>query len=493
MRAFELPPHPSSLIESIRDIGYSLSTALADLIDNSITARATTIQVLASVGEPDLKVGILDDGAGMSESDLFEAMRLGSRSPLEERAHSDLGRFGLGLKTASFSQCRAVTVATRTGGTTACARWDLDRIAASDVWLVEAPDDPESIPWAKLLGDTGTLVVWEKLNSGSVDEASGLHAADFVRQLDEARSHLELVFHRFLEGDPGHPKVSILLNNRPLKPFDPFHSRHPATIAGPEERIGVAHADVLVQPFTLPHHSRVTPAEWERYGGPEGYFRNQGFYVYRERRLIIHGTWFGLARQSELTKLARVRIDMPNSLDAAWKIDVKKASAQLPPAVRERLRRIIEPLGAVSKRVFTARGRKLIEENRIPVWARVQNKNQIFYRINDEHPMIVALLQRLPPEARGDFLRVIEVAGASLPMDALFADLGGGTDSVVGSVTSEEALRYASLTTFTHLLETGRSRDDVLTMMSAAEPFRSNWERTTQIIDAEQGEEEGDD
>ena len=493
MRTVELPPHASSLIESMKDIGYSLGTALADIIDNCITAGATTVQMLANVGEPEPRVGILDDGAGMSESDLFEAMRLGSRSPLEERAHSDLGRFGLGLKTASFSQCRAVTVVTRTGGATACARWDRDHIAESDMWLVEVPDDPGSIPWAELLGDSGTLVVWEKLNAQSSDEPSSLHMDDFVRQLDEARSHLELVFHRFLGGEPGQPRVGILLNNRPLEPFDPFHFRHPATIAGPEERIRVAHEDVLVQPFTLPHHGKVTPAEWERYGGPEGYLRNQGFYVYRERRLIIHGTWFGLARQTEFTKLARVRIDMPNSLDAAWKIDVKKASAQLPPSVRERLRRIIEPLGAPSKRVYTTRGRRLIEENRIPVWNRVQNKNQIFYRINDQHPMIVALMQRLPPEDRGDLLRVIEVAGASLPMDALFVDLGGGTDSVVGSATSEEALRYASLTTFTHLLETGRSRTDVLTMMSAAEPFRSNWERTTQILDAEQAEEHGDD
>ena len=215
---------------------------------------------------------------------------------------------------------------------------------------------------------------------------------------------------------------------------------------------------------------KVTPAEWERYAGTEGYLRNQGFYVYRERRLIIFGTWFGLARQAELTKLARVRIDMPNSLDGAWKIDVKKASAQLPPPVRDRLRRIIEPLGAASKRVYRNKGRKLIEENRIPVWSRIQNKNQISYRINDEHPMVLDLLSRLPPETRGDLLRVIEVAGASLPMDALFADLGGDSASVVGDGTSEQALRYAAVTTFAHLSKTGKSVEDVLTMMRVAEP-----------------------
>ena len=482
MRVIDIPPNPSPLIESMRAIGYSLSTALADLIDNCIAAGAKKIQIF-TVPEPSgPKIGILDDGKGMNEQELLEAMRLGSRSPLEERAKSDLGRFGLGLKTASFSQCRMLTVVTRTDETTAIARWSLDQIAESGRWQVQILDDLTSMPWTKCIGSSGTLVIWEQLGLGTDSGDSAQNVADFVRQLDEARSHLELVFHRFLSGEPGRRRVTIEMNNRPLVPYDPFHSRHPATIAGPEERIRVANEDILVQAFTLPHHKKVSPAEWERYAGPDGYLRNQGFYVYRERRLIIHGTWFGLARQAELTKLARVRIDMPNSLDGAWKIDVKKASAQLPPPVRERLRRIIEPLGAASKRVYRSRGRRLIEENRIPVWSRIQNKNQISYRINDEHPMILDLLSRLPPEARGDLLRVIEVAGASLPMDALFADLGGDSSEVVGDGTSEQALRYAAVTTFAHLSRTVKSMEDVLTMMKVAEPFRSNWERTEQIL-----------
>ena len=161
---------------------------------------------------------------------------------------------------------------------------------------------------------------------------------------------------------------------------------------------------------------------------------------------------------------------------------MRKASAQLPPPVRERLRRIIEPLGAVSKRVYQTRGRKLIEENRIPVWNRVQNKNKIFYRINNEHPMIVDLLSKLSPELRGNFLRVLEIAGATLPLDALLADLGGDMDSVVENAASEQALRYAAITTFAHLRRTANSTEDVLTMMRVAEPFRSHWKRTEQIL-----------
>ena len=482
MRVLEIPPRPSSLIESMRAIGYSLNTALADLVDNCIVAGAKTIQIFSTPDTADLKVGILDDGVGMTEEELLEAMRLGTRSPLEARAQSDLGRFGLGLKTASFSQCRVLTVVTRVKGTTAVARWNLDHIAESGTWQVQIPDDLTSIPWMEHLGSSGTLVVWEQIDLGTHDGDLSKTTDDFVRQLDEARSHLELVFHRFLTGEPRRRKVSIQMNNRNLEPYDPFHSSHPATIAGPEERIQVAHEHVQVQAFTLPHHGKVTQAEWERHAGPEGYVRSQGFYVYRERRLIIYGTWFGLARQSELTKLARVRIDMPNALDAAWKIDVKKASAQLPPPVRDRLRRIIEPLAATSKAVYRTRGRRLIEENRIPVWKRIQNKNRIFYRINDEHPMVLDLLTKLSPEARSDFLKVIEVAGASLPMDALFSDLGGDVDSVVDSETSEQALRYVALTTFAHLRKTVASDEDAFTLMRVAEPFRSNWKRTEQII-----------
>ena len=479
MRTREIPPKPSSLTESLQDIGYSLGTALADLIDNAITAGAANIQVLARTESPGFRVGILDDGIGMSEVELIEAMRLGSRSPLEERSPSDLGRFGLGLKTASFSQCRKLTVVTKRNGVTTGARWDLDRIANSNRWELELVDDWSSVPWLDGLGESGTLVLWEGLGIEAGEESQ----TELVRQLYEARAHLELVFHRFLSGEPGHPKLGILLNGRALEPFDPFHSGHPATNAEPVEVIRVAGHDIAVRAFTLPHHQKVTLAQWDRYAGTEGYLRSQGFYVYRHRRLIIHGTWFGLAKQTEQTKLARVRVDMPSALDKVWKIDVKKASAQLPPTVRKRLRRIIDKLSAGSKRVYTSRGKRLTEDNRVPVWSRIQDKGQILYRINIQHPMLADLGSRLPEETRSDFLKTIEVTGASLPTDALLADLGGDTAPLVFSGTSEEALRYAARTTFRHLVEVASSRDGALEMMRVAEPFKSNWPLTMRILD----------
>lgn len=482
MRVVEAPPNPSALIESMRDIGYSLGTALADVIDNSLTAGARTIRIFADTSGPALSVGILDDGSGMNEATLLDAMRLGARSPLEERERSDLGRFGLGLKTASFSQCRALTVLTRQEGATCSARWDLDYVAETNQWLVQVPESTGAIPWAEELGESGTLVVWEKLGAG---EEGSKTAADFIRELDEARSHLELVFHRFLAGEGGLQKVSIVLNERPLEPFDPFHATHPATIAGPEERIRFEGADVLVRAFTLPHHSKVGASDWERYAGQEGYLKNQGFYVYREKRLIIHGTWFGLARQTELTRLARVRIDMPNTLDVAWKIDIKKASAQLPAPIRRRLAKIIEPLSASSRRVYRTRGRRLVESSPVPVWSRIQSRDEILYRINEQHPMVADLTSRMESESRVDLLRLLEVAGSALPMDAIFADIGGTPDSMGNASTSEDALHYAVVTTFRYLTESGQSADSALAVMRDTDPFRSNWERTQAILESE--------
>lgn len=321
----ELPPRASALVESLRDMGYSLRTALADVIDNSITAGAKRVRILADTHGELPTIGVLDDGTGMSREELLEAMRPGSQSPLDRREESDLGRFGLGLKTASFSQCRRLTVVTKKDETVSCAVWDLDIVAARDRWVVEVSQTPRGVRWLEMLGDNGTLVLWDKLDRLVGTSGPG-DRGDIVRQLDEAASHLEFVYHRFLAGQQG-PKVAISLNGRALKAYDPFHYNHPATQHLPEETMSLGGRHIRIWPVTLPHHDKVTSFEWQRYGGPEGYVSNQGFYLYRNRRLIVHGTWFRLARKVELTKLARIGIDIPNTMDAEWKIDVRKASA----------------------------------------------------------------------------------------------------------------------------------------------------------------------
>jgi hypothetical protein len=340
-----IPPHASMMFESLRNVGYSLETALADIIDNSITAGSANINIfIGNVGN-ERRVGILDDGSGMAMETLHEALRWGSKSPEQLRSERDRGRFGMGLKTAAFSQARRLTVVTRINGKTSAAAWDLDLIVAGNDWLLEIFDDISELPWVDELGPHGTLVILEKLDRLVNQDGTQLGEDDLTAQISETIEHLALVFHRFLSGEDRQKRIAMQLNYRPIEPFDPFNRDNVATWHGPEQSISTGDHLVNVQAFILPHEKAYSdPAEWRKYGTPEGYLRSQGFYVYRQRRLIIHGTWFRMARKKEETKLARVRVDMPNTLDMEWKIDVKKSSAQLPSAVRKELSTVIEQI-----------------------------------------------------------------------------------------------------------------------------------------------------
>ena len=241
---------------------------------------------------------------------------------------------------------------------------------------------------------------------------------------------------------------------------------------------------IHIQPVTLPHHDKVSADEWKMSGGPEGYVRNQGFYLYRNRRLIVHGTWFGLARQTELTKLSRVRIDIPNGLDAAWKIDVKKASAQPPPLVRERLRRIIDNIGGASKRTYIKRGTRLIDDNPLPVWTRTQNKNRISYGLAFDHPVFASFVQTLKPATARKFRDLIDLIITTLPIDALFADISVTPENVMVPALDAESFAEIVKATYFTLRQSGNPSDEIELMMSSAEPFRSRWSEAKEVVES---------
>lgn len=485
-RRTRLAPRASVLIESMRDIGYSLATALSDIVDNSITASAENIELLVDTAGHAPSIAIVDDGWGMSESELLDAMRPGSRSPLSLRDENDLGRFGLGLKTASFSQCRRLSVISRQHGVTSAAIWDLDEVARTDEWYVEVVSQPEQLRWADRLPPNGTLVVWEKLDR-LLDDGDDPNRHDIIGQIDEAATHLELVFHRFLSGERGLQRVSIRLNERPLEPYDPFHESHPATQAGPPDFFQLGGAQLCIQAFTLPHHSKVTAEQWRRYAGREGYIKNQGFYVYRQKRLIIHGTWFGLAQQKELTKLARVRIDVSNDMDAQWQIDVKKATARPPAAVRKRLRHLIEGIGASSKRTYTRRGARLTTDDRLPVWQRTQDKGRISYTLNAEHPVFRSFVGTLNTAQEQEFNRLLGMIGATMPIDALFADISSKPEDVAPRELDIDSFSHLVKQTYEALRTGNLSSEEVKLMMSSAAPFSTHWDMARNVIDALEG------
>jgi hypothetical protein len=475
-------PHAASLIEGHRDFGYNLETALADIIDNAITAGARNLALVADTVTENPWIALSDDGSGMSEKELIEAMRLGSKNPTEKRLKEDLGRFGLGLKSASFSQCRSLTVLTRKDSNTSCARWNLDRVVKRNDWNLELIDNPDTVIGNDLLKERGTVVIWENLDRlyGGYTNEPHKRTEHMNSELTRAEYHLQLVFHRFLEGVK--PSLNLSLNGRFLKPIDPLASFHNSTQKDPEEILRLNEGDVKIRCHTLPHHKRMSREEWEEIGGPEGHLKSQGLYIYREQRLIITGSWLGLARQTELTKLCRIAVDIPNTMDAKWKIDVKKASAQLPPIVRDRLKKVVERFVGTSKRTYRSRGQKLVDEGNFPIWNRVRKDGQTVFRPNIEHPVFLTYAEHLPEDLRDGFKRCLRLLGAGLPIETLHAELIGNAESVTSDETLATDLEELVFVLANNLLENGTSANALADNMRNFSYLRSKWNEVEPLL-----------
>jgi len=419
------PPSAACLSASMRDLGYSLETAIADLVDNSISASADSIEIICDLSGAQPIVVILDNGEGMTEGKLLDAMRHGTVNPRQPRSSRDLGRFGLGLKTASFSQCRSLTVVTAEDGVRCGAEWNLDRIDAADDWILSILDDADlrALPYVDRISTHGTAVVWRQLDR-LVEDQDG-HGRDEIvsEKLDGLGRHLSLVFHRFLSGDvKGYPRISIAVNGHPVEAFDPFCRRNPATQMLPEEVVRLGGAEVRLQPYVLPHHSRLSAREYDFYQSRSDFISNQGAYIYRNGRLMAWGDWFRLVPKGEATKLARVQIDFPNSLDEDWTIDIKKSRARPPHAVRERLRQIIAKITARSVTVHRGRGQRLFQETDAPLWERYADHGGIRFAINTQHPLIVSLGAKLQPDDADSLRVLLDSIAASLPVEMIYSD-----------------------------------------------------------------------
>ena len=470
MRSVDMPPYAPTLMESTRAIGYSIEAAIADIIDNSIAAGAGRIDIdFFPIGQS--YISILDNGTGMTEAELISAMQYGSRSPLEVRDEDDLGRYGLGMKTASLSQCRILTVISKKDGVISGCRWDLNHVKQSESWSLIVLDEHEmaSMPnYDKLCAwDTGTIVVWQDLDKFAVGEKDIAEA--FNRKMAIIREHLSLVFHRFLSGEPGLKKLDIRMNDLSITPQDPFLLKKSTQLMD-EETIIIRGAKVKVRPYILPHTSKLTQKELKELGGKDGLRKQQGFYVYRNKRLLVWGTWFRLMRQGDLSKLARVQVDIPNSLDDLWTLDIKKSTAVPPEEVRQNLSVIIEKISEGSKRTWTYRGKKETRDDIIHVWNRMKTRDgSVFYEVNGDHPMVNALAEEYPG-IRPKLEVLLKQIGMSLPLNSLYIDLTNDEKLANDSDgASEEIITLMkSIVTAVSGTEARRSMVDTLLL---SEPF----------------------
>jgi hypothetical protein len=420
-------PRADAMIQSLRAFGYDLATAIADLIDNSISAGARNVWIKFFWDGGHSSIALIDDGSGMSETQLQDAMRPGSRNPLEERDPKDLGRFGLGLKTASFSQAKSLTVGTKQDGKISVRRWDLDYVTAAREWRLlkhgSAAFHEQGLRCLEALS-SGTIVFWDMLDrliASNIDANDGRAQAQFYERMDRVSAHLSTVFHRYLKPEPGQKGVKIWIQNREVKAWDPFLTSEPATRRLCEESLRLFGDTMTVQAYVLPHISKIKPEVHQRAAGLKGWNAQQGFYVYRSRRLLVAGSWLGLKdlRQEEHYKLARILVDIPNHLDTQWEIDVKKSRAYPPTAIRDPLTAMAVATRAEAAKVYRQRGARLqsvTERKIVMLWESISKNNRLRYRLNRDHPVVKAA-QGTGGEAVEELLRFVEetVPVASIP------------------------------------------------------------------------------
>lgn len=484
------PPNADAMIQSMRSFGYDLSMAIADIIDNSITAKAKNIWVIPNWGGADSYISTLDDGCGMDEPTLVEAMRLGTTNPLDERAPEDLGRFGLGLKTASFSQCSLLTVRTKTrNGELATRCWDLDIFKRDGKWPLLKHARPQSEKFLEPLTrvKSGTIVLWQKLDRVvEVEDADDEQGKDhFLSKIAMVQKYLEMIFHRYI-GFGGSLGIHI---NSPedfgeeftrLRPWDPFLSGHSATQELSNEAVKLLGDRINVKPYVLPHISKLSSIEHTNAAGPNGWNAQQGFYVYRKGRLIVSGGWLGLGyKQEDHYKLARILIDIPNNMDKEWKIDVKKAVAHPPDAIRSRVRTLAKLTRDRAARVYRHRGQIIRrEQDNVSrfVWLKKQNRGRVFYQVDRKHPIVEELIKK-HPDAKKDTTILLRLVEKMVPIEQIVITNAEQPDSHISREASGDfdkmPVKQWFLDQVRIQMNEGLSKDEAIQLVITMEPFNN--------------------
>ncbi len=360
-RRIELTPSAGRLTNSLRDIGYEFVTAVADLVDNSVSAGASTVDILIEFRGSTSLVLIADDGEGMTQAGLDEAMRFGTR---RSYTLNELGRYGLGLKTASISQCRRLTVISRR----ALSRrrlstrvLDIDHVEESDSWEVLDTATPtvRDFAAATLADGPGTVVAWEHLDRVLPERnpEGGWARRRLDTLADRTSEYLGMVFHRFLADTAAEDRLVITVNGDKVGPWDPFAPTEAGTIVLPptvlEVELEGTAGFVSFNPFLLPPRNRFSSQDaFEYYSGPQKWNRQQGLYIYRAGRLIQGGGWSGIRAIDEHTKLARASLQFDTDLDDLLQTNVAKMRVNIPPAIRSQLERPVKELCQAAEEVY---------------------------------------------------------------------------------------------------------------------------------------------
>jgi hypothetical protein len=393
-------PSAAPVIQALRSIGYNASTAIADLMDNSIDAKATAIKIDFLYETDDGKIIIYDNGSGMDDETLQTAMNIGSKDPRAKREVNELGRFGMGLKTASFSLGKRLSVLTKKDGKYHERCWDLDHVSECNEWqlFTSIPEEVKT-QLGDIQGANGTIVCIDKLDRFmGFGKKRKLKETSFYNKISRINKHLEFVFHSILEKNG----VGMFINGQKVEPWDPFMRYHSNTIEGEMQVLRINDNRIKVQYFILPHASHLTEPEYKKAGGYKGWRDHQGLYIYRENRLLYFGDWMGLFPKDAASQLARVRIDLPNAADSDWQVDIKKSGINLPDDAKRRLETISSIARKVSRDIFYFRTQSVSSspsfKGSLNTWEQSGTEDGPQFILNRNHPILIELLKNLDDE-----------------------------------------------------------------------------------------------
>lgn len=419
--AEDFTPDPISLLESNRNLGYSIEEAISDLIDNSISAGATKVSYEFYWNNAKPYFLLKDNGRGMSnvDNELINSFRLGSTNPLEERDSNDLGRFGFGMKTASLSQARELTVITKKEGFSTLARsLDLNFIAKlNGAWNLKKVEDKDILDELSYLKEliSGTIIRWDDW-----DRAPTLEH-DFMALINQINNYISVCFHRFIENG-----ISICHHGYPLEPCSPipagkgsdFFSEIPLS----------KNKEVKQTAYILQH-----PKNWDenyevinRFNSFrlfEGFESQQGIYIYRcDRLLTPKGGWLGMMKKGNAAKLARVIIDYPNNAkaDALWNLDITKTNASIPFEFKSEINKLIEVTKNKSVLKIVKGNRnydKSLSLNHSRIWKNSEDKeyNSYKYIVDIEHPIFKSLIKENKIKEK-DLNTLLKIISDNLPV-----------------------------------------------------------------------------
>lgn len=460
---FDSIPSANILLSSLRSVGYTPETAIADIVDNSLSANASIVKI--ELDWVKQRIIISDNGEGMTKSNLRKSMSIGSSDPLESRSIHDLGRFGMGMKTASFSLGKKLTVLSKFKSRINNACWDLDYVREKDKWQILI-EDKSSLIISDLSNKLSEYVNGTVICISSIDKLIAANTEQekkkFYKMIENVKNHLSLVFHRFMESG----KVSIRVNNERLTPWNPFIPKNNARQElEPEEIVG----KVIIHPYVLPHKTKFSnDDEVKKAGGYKGWLKHQGFYVYRNERLIVYGTWFDLFKKEMPFNLARIQLDINSDCDFDWQIDIKKSKA-VPPAYTDAIiRRTAEKAVNQSVKVYNSRGTYTERTGNINapqlsyVWEqRKDSKGSYSFVLNKKHTLLNKLKLSLTDEQKDLLTAYLSLVEKCSPMILSGVNDMSLNNNVSLQQSDYENLVYLAKQLISTLVKNGSAKEEI--------------------------------